>query len=71
VLEIGRGFILILPICCANPKELIFKHHFRHEVDEYLNNSIRERLSQRWWRQWEASFCRVVVNLFPLFGDDV
>jgi DNA polymerase elongation subunit (family B) len=40
VLEIGRGFILILPICCANPMELVFKRHITREADEYINNII-------------------------------
>jgi hypothetical protein len=40
VWEIGRGFILILPICCANPMELVFKRHIARKAEECINNII-------------------------------
>jgi DNA polymerase II len=40
VLEIARGFMVLLQSGRANPMELVLKRHITREADEYLNNSI-------------------------------
>jgi DNA polymerase II len=46
VLEIARGFILLLQSGRANPMELVLKRHIMREADEYLNNSISAVVSK-------------------------
>jgi DNA polymerase-2 len=46
VLEIARGFIVLLQSGRANPMELVLKRHITREADEYLNNSISAVVSK-------------------------
>jgi len=46
ILEIARGFILLLQSGRANPMELVLKRHIMREADEYLNNSISAVVSK-------------------------
>jgi DNA polymerase II len=46
VLEIARGFIVLLQSGRANPMELVLERHITHEADEYLNNSISAVVSK-------------------------
>ena len=46
VLEIARGFMVLLQSGRANPMELVLKRHITREADEYLNNSISAVVSK-------------------------
>jgi DNA polymerase II len=46
VLEVARGFVLLLQSGRANPMELVLKRHITHEADEYMNNSISAVVSK-------------------------
>lgn len=46
VLEIARGFIVLLQSGRVNPMELVLKRHITREADEYLNNSISAVVSK-------------------------
>jgi DNA polymerase-2 len=46
VLEIARGFIVLLQSGRANPMELVLKRHITREADEYVNNSISAVVSK-------------------------
>ncbi len=46
VLEIARGFMVLLQSGRANPMELVLKRHITREADEYLNNSINAVVSK-------------------------
>ena len=46
VLEIARGFMVLLKSGRANPMELVLKRHITREADEYLTNSISAVVSK-------------------------